>query len=236
MTNGHHFFSGIDCLRGFLLYGDATSKELIAYLPKIRNRLGDDMCNGGFWIGLQSLAETHPSKALDIIEKWKSSDLTDEILTMSSCLVGTLRTISSERTRYNILEADFQSSENPKYRQIYLRSWFVTDGLSRLNTEGFQKFFEDIDVDSKIEVSEAIQFISRCLPRESRDDNTFKIAVDWLISNSQTTSSPLDQFLIIQIFHDNHVRCKDLGIDDLSIILSRLGPIKKDHLVDLEGA
>ncbi|MDB4265140.1 hypothetical protein N9891_00165 [bacterium] len=196
----------------------------------MRKRLGEDGYDAPFWNALQSLAKKHTAKTLDILEIWKRADINEKLLTMSSCLLGTLRATSAAKESFIQLEASLKNSENPKQRQIFLRSWLTTDGVEALENAHFYEFLDEVNTESAIEMSEAIRFLRCCLPREQRNAETFKAGIEWILSRRDAVEASHDQFFVIQIFHDNHVRCTEDHIGNLSEILCRLLPIDEKYL------
>lgn len=229
LTAGFNFFRGIEGLSGFLISGTLSSGELSQLLPRLRHRLGEDMYTAPFWNGLQSLAEIHPATTLAILETWRRADIDEERLTMSSCLLGTLRVNSGASEGFIQLEASLRNSENPKQRQIYLRSWLTTDGISSLGNSQFFEFLEEADTASTAEMSEAIRFLRCCLPREQRNIETFRTGIEWIFSKKNAVQAAHDQFFIIKIFQENHARCTKDKLGNLSEVLCNLLPINEDH-------
>ena len=166
----------------------------IEYFSILKDRVGNDMVNGGLWLGIESWAIHWQEDAFDALSILLKNDFSDDKdIAVAAALMGALRVSlegspPSSKARKKI--AQVKGDRNLMKRRIFQRSWINTCWLRGLEFSEFQACLDNASTGSQEELLEGMNFLRCVVSHKSLDSGALDYALKWLKEN--VTTSILD--------------------------------------------
>lgn len=227
LVTDRDFFTPVYCVPEFIARAPISSAELASWLTQVRSRLGNDMASGGLWGGIQTLADKHPQKSLEVLQVWTAQRPTEEVTSMAVSLLGRLR--SSHPGTTNTLDTQLLRHADELLRVVFHRSWVIYDNQTSINSEEYERLVERMATGTPAEISEALHFVRCTLPAQHRCDDSFRFGMKWLHSNAPTQPDGSWAHWVINLAHSCDDRARALRLPICRDLIPHLMPIPAGH-------
>lgn len=227
LVTDRDFFTPVYCVPEFIARAPISSAELASWLTQVRSRLGNDMASGGLWGGIQTLADKHPQKSLEVLQVWTAQRPTEEVTSMAVSLLGRLR--SSHPGTTNTLDTQLLRHADELLRVVFHRSWVIYDHQTSINSEEYERLVERMATGTPAEISEALHFVRCTLPAQHRCDDSFRFGMKWLHSNAPTQPDGSWAHWVINLAHSCDDRARALRLPICRDLIPQLMPIPAGH-------
>lgn len=227
LVTDRDFFTPLYCVPEFIARAPISSPVLASWLIRVRNRIGNDMASGGLWGGIQTLADKHPQKSLEVLQVWTAQRPTEEVTSMAVNLLGRLR--SSHPGATNALDTQLMRHADELLRVVFHRSWVIYDHQTSISSEDYERLIERMATGTPAEISEALHFVRCTLPAQHRCDDSFRFGMKWLHSNAPRQPDGSWAHWLINLAHSCDDRACALQLPNCRDLIPQLMPIPAGH-------
>lgn len=221
------FFTPLYALPEFIKQADIPAVSLAPWLVQVRGRLGNDGADGGFWGGIQTLADHHPQRALEILKLWTESRPTGDLIPVVVTLLGRLR--SMHPGLVDAIDERLSAHSDEQLRVIYHRSWVIFDQQVPIQAGEYQTLVKSMDSGTPDEKSEAFHFVRCTLSASVRCDDGFRFGIQWLHANAPQQPDGTWAHWMISLAKSVDVRAQALNLPLCRALIPQLIPIPDNH-------
>lgn len=186
------FFTSLRALPWVVRSFQVPADFLIDWFTELRNRVGNDFAQGGFWRSLESWAQLHPASALAGLRLLASRELNDETVTIGAAILGRLR-VAWESGPPNESGLEFEQSlarhGDVQKRLVYHRSWINTGWDRGLSHSEFQSSLTRMATGTHEERAEAFNFLRCLLPDRRMQPESITLGIEWLREHTNSSTS-----------------------------------------------
>lgn len=221
------FFTPLYALPGLLKGADIPPLRLAPWFIQVRSKLGNDGASGGFWGGIQSLADHHPERSLEVLEAWTEQRPSDEVTAMSVSLLGRVRSMHPGVT--DAIDKRLSSHADDQLRVVYHRSWVIFDQQTPLQFDEYRNLVEKMASGTPAEIEEAFHFVRCTLPAPLRCDASFRFGIQWLHAHAPQQPDGTWAHWIISLAQSSDARSHALHLPLCRGLIAQLIPIPSNH-------
>lgn len=186
-NRGSHLFELLDALPIVLERVHVPATDAIPWFNRLREAIGDDLANAGYWLGIDAWTNSDPTNAAEALRQIPKAKPNDHDLSFGARILANLRSRQSEGSGVaKIPEFDdaWATSPDSKARAIYHRSWAETIMLRGINEAEVLHFLQLFECVEGEELAACFNFI-RCLIVSGKiPENSIDPVVRWLGDNT----------------------------------------------------
>ncbi|MDF1658118.1 MAG: hypothetical protein P1U58_10945 [Verrucomicrobiales bacterium] len=221
------FFNQFHVLPSIVEHGEFTGEVLSDWLIEVGKTLGNDLASAPLWNALSIMAEKRPGLSVETLRLWIGGDLASQTISMAAHLLAALRFGSVQGVTE--IDLSLKSSDSRNHRKTYYRSHQASDQLATLPGNDYRNLIEEMSGDSEEMDLECLHFIQATICNDKRCDNTFRIAIQWVIDNTHDSPSVLWGDTVPRLAFSTLQRSKTLGIEPLYKLVPKTLPIPESH-------
>lgn len=221
------FFTPLYALPELLKGAEIPPLRLAPWFIQVRSKLGNDGASGGFWGGIQSLADHRPESGLKVLELWTEQRPSDDVTAMAVSLLGRLRSAHPGLT--DAIDKRLLAHSDDRLRVIYYRSWVIFDQQTLLQFDDYSHLVEKMAAGTPAEVEEAFHFVRCTLSVPLRCDASFRFGIQWLHANAPQRANGTWAHWIVSLAQSIDARAQALELPLCRDLIPQLIPIPSGH-------
>ena len=141
LPTGHQFFVLLRSYPFVLKRVQVEPSFLIQHFFKLREQIGNDLMQGGYWRGIETWASSFPGDAVHGLEILLLRDLDDDGITIGAAILGSLRVAwecQNDRASIAKLTDELANHRDVAKRVVYHRSWINTGWIRGISDAEFR--------------------------------------------------------------------------------------------------
>lgn len=143
----HNVFQALDFTAELFTAVDFSADELLPWLKRARDQVGNDFIQRGLWASVQTLCKTSPMQAVRLATAWLNEDPDAQSLSTVAVILGLAREqIASDDPAsmpLHDLETRLRASDRPAWRSAYIQSWAQVASRGILTCEKLTELFDE---------------------------------------------------------------------------------------------
>jgi len=187
-------FQLLDALPTVLDHFHVPAVDAIAWFERLREAIGEDLANEGYWLGIDSWTKSDPENATDTLRQIPNTKANAHNLSFGARILANLRLLESERPgviELTEFDESWASSHDSTKRKIYHHSWVETVILRGITETEVLRFLQLFDSVEGAELGECFNFI-RCLIVSGKiPAGSIDLALQWLRDHVTPEIDPL---------------------------------------------
>lgn len=188
------FFGLLEALPIVLRKIRLSPARALPWFRRIRVVLGEDLCNRGYWCGIDAWTETDPVNARDVLDKISEHFPDDDTLSLGARILATLRRQGADCHRkvgMAEIEQTWPTHPESTKRLLHHRSWVETCRWKEISDDDVARLLQRLDAAGPEEVGEGFTFIRFLLNLGKTPPASIDLMIKWLRSHVTAKAPPM---------------------------------------------